>query len=109
MWVRVRRLSRIEMVVETLRLAVVALVEVSRERCEEIIPPSWEARYGERFVRQRYSEQEWKEYETNIGNDGMWLLKRLTDGSAPAELQDLPAAQVLGTVWAQQFRERKGR
>ncbi len=59
-------------------------------------------------MRQRYSEQEWKEYETNIGNDGMWLLKRLTDGSAPAELQELPAVQVLGTVWAQQFREAQG-
>ena len=108
MLVKVRRLSRIEMVVETLRLAVVALVETNREWCEEIIPPSWEDRYGERFVRQRYSEQEWKEYETNIGNDGMWLLKRLNDGGAPAELQDLPAVQVLGTVWAQQFRETQG-
>jgi transposase len=108
MLVKVRRLSRIEMVVETLRLAVVALVEVNREWCEEIIPPSWEDRYGERFVRQRYSEQEWKEYEANIGNDGMWLLKRLTDGGAPAELQDLPEVQVLSTVWAQQFREAQG-
>src|SRR6266545_1192808 len=105
MLVKVRRLSRIETVVETLRLAVVGLVEGNREWCEEIIPPSWEDRYGERFVRQRYSEQEWKEYESNIGNDGMWLLKRLTDGGAPAELQDLPEVQVLGTVWAQQFRE----
>jgi transposase len=108
MLVKVRRLSRIELVVETLRLAVVALVVAHREWCEEIIPPSWEDRYGERFVRQRYSEQEWQEYETNIGNDGRWLLKRLTDGGAPAELQDLPAVQVLGTVWAQQFREAQG-
>jgi transposase len=108
MLVKVRRLSRIETVVETLRLAVVALVEGNREWCEEIIPPSWEDKYGERFVRQRYSEQEWKEYEANIGNDGMWLLKRLTDGGAPAELQDLPAVQVLRTVSAQQFRETQG-
>ena len=64
---------------------------------------------GERFVRQRYSEQEWKEYEVNIGNDGQWLLNRLNDRGAPAELQDLPAVQVLRTVWAQQFRARKGK
>ena len=108
MLVKVRRLSRIEMVVETLRLAVVALVEANREWCEEMVPPSWEDRYGERFVRQRYSEQEWKEYEANIGNDGMWLLNRLTDGGAPTELQELPAVQVLSTVWAQQFREAQG-
>ena len=108
MLVKVRRLSRIEMVVETLRLAVVALVAADREWCEEVIPPSWEEKYGERFVRQRYSEQEWKAYEANIGNDGEWLLKRLKDGGAPAELQDLPEVQVFSTVWAQQFREAQG-
>jgi len=108
MLVKVRRLSRIEMVVETLRLAVVALVAANREWCEEIIPPSWEDKYGERFVRQRYSEQEWKEYEANIGNDGEWLLNRLNDGGAPAELQDLPAVQICRTVWAQQFRNTQG-
>lgn len=108
MLVKVRRLSRIEMVVETLRLAVVALVRANREWCQEIIPPSWEERYGERFVRQRYSEQEWQEYETNIGNDGRWLLKRLMDGGAPAELQGLPEVQILSTVWTQQFREAQG-
>jgi transposase len=105
MLVKVRRLSRIEMVVETLRLAVIALVAANREWCEEVIPPSWEEKYGERFVRQRYSEQEWKEYEANIGNDGEWLLKRLRVGGAPAELQDLPEVQVLSTVSAQQFQE----
>jgi len=96
------------MVVETLRLAVVALVTAHREWCEEVIPPGWEEKYGQRFVRQRYSEQEWKEYEANIGNDGIWLLERLKDGGAPAELQDLPEVQVLSTVWAQQFREAQG-
>jgi transposase len=91
-----------------LRLAVVALVAADREWCEEIVPPSWEQKYGERFVRQRYSEKEWKEYETHIGNDGEWLLKRLRDRSAPAGLQDLPEVQVFSTVWAQQFQEVKG-
>jgi len=108
MLTKVRRLSRIELVVETLRLAIVALVDTDREWCEEVLPPSWEDKYGERFVRQRYSEKEWQEYEANIGNDGQWLLKRLIDGGAPAELQDLPAVQILRTVWAQQFQESQG-
>jgi len=108
MLTKVRRLSRIEMVVETLRLAIVELVDTNREWCEEVLPPSWEDKYGERFIRQRYSEKEWKEYEANIGDDGAWLLKRLIDGGAPAELQDLPAVQVLRTVWAQQFQEIQG-
>ena len=109
MLTKVRRLCRVETVVETLRLAIVAIVETDREWSEEIIPPSWEEKYGERFVRQRYSEKDWKEYEEHIGENGQWLLKRLEKGSAPAGLQDLPEVQVLKTVWAQQFREEAGK
>ena len=109
MLTKVRRLCRVETVVETLRLAIVAIVDTDRGWSEEIIPPSWEEKYGERFVRQRYSEKDWKEYEENIGENGQWLLKRLEKGSAPAELQDLPEVQVLKTVWAQQFREEGGK
>jgi len=104
MLAKVRWLSRLEVVVETLRLAVVSLVKTDREWSEEILPPSWEDKYGERFVLQRYTEKEWKEYETNIGNDGQWLLKRLGDGSAPAGLRELSEVKLLQTVWAQQFR-----
>jgi len=92
-----------------LRLAIVAIVKTDWDWSEEIIPPSWEEKYGERFVRQRYSEKDWKEYEENIGENGQWLLKRLEKGSVPAGLQDLPEVQVLKTVWAQQFREEGGK
>jgi len=108
MLTKVRWLSRLEVAVETLRLAVVSLVKVHREWSEEILPPSWEDKYGERFVMQRYTEQERKEYETNIGNDGQWLLTRLVDGGAPAELQELSEVKLLQTVWAQQFCEEAG-
>lgn len=109
MLTKVRRLCRVETVVETLRLAIVAIVDTDREWSEEIIPPSWEEKYGERFVRQSYSEKEWKEYEEKIGEEGQWLLKRLEKGSVPAEVQDLPEVQVLKTVWAQQFRAEGGK
>jgi len=109
MLTKVRRLCRVETVVETLRLVIVVIVDTDREWSEEIIPPSWEAKYGERFVRQSYSEKEWKEYEEKIGEEGQWLLKRLEKGGAPAELQNLPEVQVLKTVWAQQFREEGGK
>ena len=103
---KVRWLSRLEIAVETLRLAVVSLVKVDREWSEEVLPPSWEDQYGERFVMQRHTEKEWQEYEANIGNDGQWLLKRLMDGGAPAGLQELSEVKLLETVWAQQFSER---
>jgi transposase len=108
MLTKVRRLSRLELVVETLRLAVGAAVKMEPEWSQKILPPIWEDKYGERFVMQRYSEKEWKEYETNIGNDGQWFIKRLGEGDAPAELKDLADVEILKTVWAQQFREEAG-
>jgi hypothetical protein len=83
-------------------------VKTNREWSEEILPPSWEDKYGERFVMQRYTEKEWKEYEANIGNDGQWLLKRVEDGGAPADLQELSEVKLMQTVWAQQFRAEAG-
>jgi transposase len=108
MLTKVRRLSRLELVVETLRLAVGALIKADRAWSEAVIPPSWGERYGERFVMQRYRAEEWKDYEAHIGEDGQWLLTRLDRGGAPADLKDLPEVQVLRTVWAQQFREAQG-
>jgi len=105
---KVRKLSRLEMVVETLRLAVEAILKADREWGERLIPPSWEEMYGERFVMQRYSQQEWKQYEEQIGPDGQWLLERLEGEDAPAAISDLPEVQVLKTAWAQQFRESEG-
>ena len=58
---------------------------------------------------QRQTEKEWKEYEANIGNDGQWLLERVTAGGAPAGLQELSEMKLLKTVWAQQFREEAGK
>lgn len=105
---KVRWLNRLEVAVETLRLTVATLVKVDRDWSEEVLPPSWEDKYGERFVMERHTEKEWKEYEANIGNDGQWLLKRLVDGGAPAGLQELSAVKLLQTVWAQQFRAEAG-
>ena len=106
---KVRWLSRLEIAVETLRLAVVGLIKADREWSGATLPPSWEDKYGERFVMQRQTEKEWKEYEANIGNDGQWLLKRVTDGGAPAGLQELSEMKLLKIVWAQQFREEAGK
>jgi len=70
MLTKVRRLCRVETVVETLRLAIVALVDTDREWSEEMIPPSWEEKYGERFVRQRNSEKEWKSMKRRLARKG---------------------------------------
>ena len=103
MLTKMRRLNRVERVAETLRLAARALVQANREWCEEVLPPSWEERYGERVVLERLSVIERKQLEESVGADGQWLLHRLQDVHTPAELRKLPEVQLLATVWEQQF------
>jgi len=55
---RVWTLNRIELVVETLRLSVVALLAAEPEWTRATVPPSWEERYGKRCVAERLSERE---------------------------------------------------
>jgi transposase len=109
MLMKVRRLSRLELVVETMRVAVGAIVETDRGWGETLIPPSWEDRYGERFVLQRHTKEEWAEHDKHVGSDGEWLIERLKGEGVPAEIKDLAEVQVLKTVWAQQFREKEGK
>lgn len=109
MLMKVRRLSRLELVVETLRVAIGVILKVDRKWGEALIPPSWEERYGERFVLQRHTKEEWADHDQHIGPDGEWLIARLAGEGAPAEIKSLPEVQVLKTVWAQQFREKEGK
>lgn len=105
---KVRHLSRLELVVESLRLAIGAVLKADRAWGEAVIPPAWEARYGERFVLGRHDPAVWDAYEQSIGNEGQWFLQRVESEGAPAELKHLPEVQVLKTVWAQQFRAEAG-
>ena len=109
MLMKVRRLSRLELVVETLRLAVGAILKANQNWGEEHIPPSWEDRYGERFVLQRHTKEEWAEHDKHVGSDGQWLIERIQGEGVPAEIKGLAEVQVLKTVWAQQFREAEGK
>lgn len=108
MLTKVRHLSRLELVVESLRLAVSAALQANRTWGEASLPPAWEAWYGDRYVMERHRPEEWDAYERTIGADGQWFLNQVEKAGAPAELKDLPAVQVLKTVWAQQFREAAG-
>jgi transposase len=105
MLTKVRRLSRLELVVETLRVVVGTMLKADRAWSERILPPSWEAQYGERFVMQRHPREEWATYDQQVGSDGQWLLERLVAADVPAIIQALPEVQVLKTVWMQQFQE----
>src|SRR3972149_5307660 len=69
---KVRWLSRLELVVESLRLAVGALLKANRVWAEALLPPSWEDRYGERLVSEHISEQERQGGGGGVGGGGGW-------------------------------------
>lgn len=104
---RVRYLNRLELVVETLRVALRALLASDPEWTRATVAPTWEARYGERCVAERLSDAERTVLQNETGRDGQWLLERLAAPGTPAHLTRLPEVQVLRTVWEQQYEVRE--
>lgn len=100
---RIHLLTRIELVAETLRLAIRAVVQADPTWAKSSLPPAWEEWYGQRCVAERLSEAERTRLSTQTGRDGQWLLDRLADPATPVDLAVLPEVEVLRTVWAQQF------
>jgi transposase len=104
---RIHLLTRIELVAETLRLAIRAVVLSDPPWATSTLPPAWEELYGQRMVAERLSEAERTRLSTETGRDGQWLLDRLADPSTPAALASLPEVATLRTVWAQQYELRE--
>lgn len=103
---RARRLNRMELVVETLRLAVQALVAADPVWSRATIPPTWAETYGQRAVAERLSETDRARLQTETGRDGQWLLNRLAEPTTPPALGSLPEVETLRTVWTQQYEVR---
>jgi len=93
-------------VVETLRLALRAVVQADPGWARVTLPPTWEESYGQRAVLERLSAAERTRLESETGRDGQWLLERLADPTIPAALARLPEVALLATVWAQQYQRR---
>lgn len=97
----VARLGRLEMVWETLRMALKALQEQNPAWLEEVVPEVFVQQYA---VRQH--EYDLKDHQIaaalqQAGADGLWLLQQLDN--APEALQSLADIQTLRMVWEQQF------
>ena len=102
-----RLLTRLELVVETLRLAVRDLLTTDPAWTQATLPPTWAATYGQRAVAERLSAAERTRLQTETGRAGQWLLDRLAEATTPAPLATLPAVATLRTVWAQQYELRE--
>jgi transposase len=105
---KVRRLNRLERVVETLRLALQALQAADEGWFQRQVPGSWRERYGARCVAERLSASVRALLEAEVGSDGQWLLECLHIAGTPEVLLALPEVQLLVQVWAQQFTVVEG-
>lgn len=105
-----RNLTRLELVMETLRLALMALQKVGPGWLVAHAPTQWAERYGqwsqqERLVREKgeRGRAEVLRLAQQTGQDGARLLADLA--GAPEQLRSLPAVEVLGRVWRQQYEQ----
>lgn len=108
----VRDLNRLELVMETLRLALIEIAKADAQWLKNNTPASWLETYGEwtqveRLVKERGDKG--KAEQTSLmmqtARDGFELLEKLEELNA-AELMKLPAVETLQLVWSQQFEKR---
>jgi transposase len=107
----VRELNRLELVMETMRLA---LEEVAKDHQEWLlvnIPQSWLDRYGEWTQAERVVKEsgpkakaETERLLLQTGRDGFELLATIDKEETPAEIRLLSKVQLLRQVWREQYR-----
>ncbi|MCX5343698.1 transposase [Streptomyces atratus] len=102
----VRDLNRLELAGETLRTALEALTCAAPDWLADAIHlRQWAERYGPRIDSWQLPSTKTKRDELTLvyGRDGFTLLEVLHAPQAPAWLRELPAVQVLRTVWLQNY------
>ncbi len=100
-----RTLNRVQLVAETMRLALEALADYRADWLRAIALPHWYERYGLLLTDFRLPRSKAKQeaLALDIGRDGFHLLDALDQADAPSQAAALPAVRVLAQVWQQQF------
>ena len=99
---QVAKLSRLELLWETLRLALRAIEGVAGAWYGQRIPAAFHEAYNERQHDWQLSQAEVKRATKRAGQDGFWLLDEI-EAHAPAGVGELAAVETLRTVWEQTF------
>ena len=102
---RVRSLSNLECVGETLRAALDDLAALAPEWLVHHISPDWFERYNHRVENYRLpkAESQRAALAQQIGADGLHLLQALESPDAPDTLKDEGSVQLLRQVWQQYY------
>jgi transposase len=102
---RVRSLSNLECVGETLRATLDDLAALAPEWLVRQISPDWFERYSHRVENYRLpkAESQRTALALQIGADGLHLLQALAQPDAPIELKEEGSVQLLRQVWQQYY------
>lgn len=108
---RVRSLSNLECVGETLRATLNEVARLAPDWLAAQISPEWFERYDHRVEHYRLpkAESQRRSLAKQIGADGMHLLAALERADAPADLKEMESVQVLRHVWQQYYDLSTGR
>jgi transposase len=105
---RARDLGRLELVFETMRCALHAVLDADADWLRMVIPTEWAKRYQHHCRAERQSDEERAILTRIIGDDGQRLLDLLDAADAPPDLKELQSVGLLRTVWSQQFERIDG-
>lgn len=103
----VANLSRLELLWETLRVALRALEKAAEGWYQKRIPAAFHEAYSERQSDWQLSQKEVRAETRRAGQDGFWLLEEI-EAHGPAAVQRLDEVETLRTVWKQTFIRTKG-
>ena len=101
----IRTLNRLELVGETMRVALNRLAVVAPAWLRAHMQPAWPERYEARVENDRLpkTDAERQRLAALIGADGFALLQTAYAPDAPAEVRTAPAVEVLRQIWIQQY------
>ena len=107
---RVRSLSNLECVGETLRAVLNDLAHVNAEWLAQQISAEWLERYVHRVENYRLpkAESQRRALAEQIGADGLHLLRALEQTGTPTQVQQVKSVQLLRQVWQQYYEVVEG-
>jgi transposase len=98
-----RLLNQVELLGETLRVALEAVAAYRPDWLRDVALPHWQASYGAVFTTWRLpkSQEKRQQLALAIAADGYHLLAALAEPEAPSQAGQLPAVVTLRQVWEQ--------
>ncbi|NPA89962.1 MAG: IS1182 family transposase [Chloroflexi bacterium] len=100
-----RRLSRLELVVETMRVTLEGIARVAPEWLQREVPAEWYQRYHRAWRSLRFpkKQEDRDALLLRVGEDGYALLERVNGPETPEAVQELAVMDTLRRVWEQEF------